>query len=156
MNITVTLLAQVIAFVLLIMFVNRYLWGPVSQMMADRQKRISEGLEAADKGKKDLELAEKKAGELIAEGKAQAANILAQAEKRAKEIMESAKDDARVESDRIINSARSEVEQEIQRAKEGLRGQVAALAAEGAGRILKKEIDADAHADLLNDLVSKI
>ena len=156
MNITVTLLAQVVAFVLLIMFVNRFLWGPMSQMMAERQKKISDGLEAADQGKKDLELAEKRAAEVIAEGKTQAATILAQAEKRAKEIVDAAKGDAKTEGDRILSAAKAEVDQEVNRAKEVLRTHVAGLAASGAGRILKKEIDAAAHEDLLKDLVAKI
>lgn len=156
MNITVTLFAQVLAFVLLIWFVNRYLWGPLSGLMAERQKRIADGLAAADKGKHELELAEKRAKEILLESKGQAAEILAQAEKRAAEIVEEAKGDARAEGERLLNAARAEIEQEANRAREQLRGQVVVLATAGAGKILRREIDPQAHADLMKDLVAQL
>jgi len=155
-NITATLLAQIVAFALLIWFVNKVLWGPVSKMMADRQKRIADGLAAADKGKHELVRAEERAKELLRDAKSQAAEIIAQADKRSNEIVEEAKHTARTESDRIKAAAEAELEQEVNRAKEQLRGQVAGVAVAGAQRILGKEIDAKAHGDLLKDLVAQI
>jgi len=156
MNITVTLFAQVAAFIALIYFVNKVLWVPMSTMLEDRQKRIADGLAAAEKGKKDQELAEKNAKQQIAEAKKQAAEIVSQAQKRSNDIVEEAKVIARVEADRIVTAANAEIEQEINRAKETLRKQVSSIAVAGASKVLKKEVDAKAHADLLNDLAAQI
>lgn len=156
MNITATLIGQMIAFVLLIWFVNKVLWGPLNNLLAERQKRIADGLAASEKGKHDLELSEKRAKEALVEAKSQAAEILAQAEKRASEIVEESKNEARAEGERIVNAAKAEIEQEVNRAKEQLRGQVATIAARGAGKILGREIDEKAHGDLLKDLVEQI
>ena len=156
MNITVTLFAQMVAFALLIWFVNKLLWGPLTAMMAERQKRIADGLAAAEKGKHEQELAEKRAKELLHTAKAQAAEIMTQAEKRAVEIVEEAKGQGRVEGERILTGARAEIDQELNRAKEALRGQVAAIAVAGAEKILSREIDAKTHGDLLNQLAARI
>ncbi|MGE0370302.1 MAG: F0F1 ATP synthase subunit B [Gammaproteobacteria bacterium] len=156
MNINATLIGQIIAFVLLIIFVNRLLWGPLNKMLADRQKRIADGLAAADKGKHELELSEKRAKDLIQEARVKAAEILAQSEKRASEIVEEAKADARTEAERLVTGAHAEIAQEVNRAKEQLRTQVSTLAAAGASKIIKREIDRRAHDDLLKDLVSQI
>lgn len=156
MNITATLIGQIVAFVLLIWFVNKFLWGPLSKMMADRQKRIADGLAAAERGKHEQELAEKHAKETLHKAKTQAAEIIAQAEKRASEIVEEAKGTGRVEAERLIIGARAEIDQEVNRAKEDLRGQVVTIAIAGAEKILGREIDAKAHGDLLNQLVAQI
>ncbi|MFP5344913.1 MAG: F0F1 ATP synthase subunit B [Gammaproteobacteria bacterium] len=156
MNITATLLGQIIAFVLLIWFVNKFLWGPLTGMMAERQKRIADGLAAADRGRRDLELAEKRARELLHKAKNDSAEVLAQAERRAVEIIEEAKGAARSEGDRIITGARAEIEQEANRAREKLRAEMVALAVAGAEKVLAREIDAKAHGDLLNQLVKQI
>ena len=156
MNITVTLFGQIAAFVLLIWFVNKVLWGPLNNLLAERQKKIADGLAAAEKGKHELELSEKRAKEAMHEAKTQAAEILAHAEKRANEIVEEAKNNARNEGERIITAAHAEIEQEVNRAKEQLRGQVAAIAISGASKILSREIDANAHNDLLKDLATQI
>jgi F-type H+-transporting ATPase subunit b len=155
-NITATLLAQIVGFVLLIWFVNRVLWGPVSSMLEQRQKRIADGLAAGEKGKHELEMAEKRAKEHLHEAKTKASEIINQAEKRANEIVEEAKQDARTEAERIVTAANAEIDQEVNRAKEALRSQVAGIAVSGAGKILKKEIDAKAHDKLLEDLVTQI
>jgi len=155
-NITVTLIAQMLAFGLLIWFVNKVMWGPLSGIMEARQKRIADGLAAAEKGKHEQELAEKRATELLKEAKDQAQEIVAQGQKRASEIVEEAKDTARAEGERIIAAANAELEREVNQAKEALRTQVAAIAVAGAEKILKREIDAKAHEDLLNDLAAQI
>ena len=156
MNITVTLFGQIAAFVLLIWFVKKVLWGPLTQLLAERQKRIADGLAAAEKGKHELELSEKRATEMLHEAKNKAAELLGQSEKRASEIVEEAKTDARAEGERLLGAAKAEIEQETNRAREQLRAQVATLAAAGAGKILKREIDQKAHNDLVKDLVSQI
>lgn len=156
MNITATLIGQIVAFILLIWFINRFLWGPLSSMMENRQKRIADGLAAAEKGRHELEAAEKHAQEQMQEAKNKAAEILAQAEKRANEIVEEAKGTGRTESERIVTAAHAQIDQEITRAREELRGQVVSIAVAGAEKILKREIDPKAHNDLLKDLVAQV
>jgi F-type H+-transporting ATPase subunit b len=155
-NITVTLLAQMIAFGLLIWFVNKVMWGPLSGIMEARQKRIADGLAAAEKGKHEEELAKKKAVEVLKEAKNQAADIVAQGQKRASEIVEEAKETARTEGERIVTSANADIEREINQAREALRVQVASIAVAGAEKVLKREIDAKSHDALLNDLAAEI
>ena len=156
MNITVTLFAQMIAFALLIWFVNKVMWGPLSGIMEARQKRIADGLAAAEKGKHEQELAEKRASEVLKEAKDQAAEIVAQGQKRASEIVEEAKETARAEGERIVTAANAEIEREVNQAKEALRAQVSVIAVAGAEKVLQREIDAKAHESLLNDLATKI
>jgi len=155
-NINATLLIQIIAFIALIWFVNKMLWGPLSKLMADRQKRIADGLSAAEKGKHELELAEKRAKEVLKDAKVQAQSILSQAEKRGSEIVEDAKLKASEEADRIKASAQAEIEQEASRAREELRQEVSALVVSGASKILHKEVDAAAHNDMLTALVKEL
>ena len=156
MNITATLFGQMVAFILLIWFVNRLLWGPLTAMMKAREKRIADGLAAGEKGRHDLELAEKHAKESLHKVKIQSAEILAQAERRASEIVEESKGNARAEGERIIAGAKAEIEQEVNRAKTELRTQVAAIAVSGAEKILGREIDAKAHSEVLKHLVAEI
>ena len=156
MSINATLLIQIIAFIVLIWFVNKVLWGPLSKLMEDRQKKIADGLSAAEKGKHELELAEQKAKEVLKEAKAQAQNVLSQAEKRGSEIVEDAKVKATEEADRIKATAQAEIEQEVSRAREELRKEVATIAVSGAEKILAKEIDAATHNDMLEALVKQI
>lgn len=156
MNINVTLFAQIVAFVLMIWFVNKVLWGPFTSLLAQRQKRIADGLAAAEKGKHDLDLAEKRVLEVMQEARSQAAELIAQSEKRASEIVEEAKADARAQGERLIEAAKAEIERESNRAREQLRAQVATLAAAGASKIIRREIDRKAHDDLLQDLASQI
>lgn len=156
MSINATLLIQIIAFIVLIWFVNKVLWGPLSKLMEDRQKKIADGLSAAEKGKHELELAEQKAKDVLKEAKAQAQNVLSQAEKRGSEIVEDAKVKATEEADRIKATAQAEIEQEVSRAREELRKEVATIAVSGAEKILAKEIDAATHNDMLEALVKQI
>ncbi len=156
MNITVTLIAQMAAFVLLIWFVNKVLWGPMNALLSERQKRIADGLAAADKGRHELELSEQRAVEALKEAKLKASEIISLSEKRANEIVEEAKDSARAEGERLLAASRAEIEQEYNRAKEDLRARVAEIALAGAERILKREIDRKAHDQVLQDLVKQI
>ncbi|MCK5639375.1 MAG: F0F1 ATP synthase subunit B [Gammaproteobacteria bacterium] len=156
MNITITLFAQMIAFIALVWLVNRYMWAPLSAMMEARQKRIADGLAAAEKGQHEQQLAEKRAKETLVEAKNQSSEIIAQAQKRASEMVEEAKDNARVEGERILTGAKAEIDREVNQAREALRTQVADVAMAAAGKVIKREINADAHSDLLNDLAKQI
>lgn len=156
MNVTATLFGQMITFAVLIWFVNRFLWGPLTQLMEQRNKRIADGLAAADKGRRELELAERQKDEIEREARRRASEILAQAEKRAAEIIDEAKTQARAEADRILTAARADVTQEVNRAREQLRESIASLAVLGAKRIIEKEIDPKAHAKLLESVVNQL
>lgn len=156
MNITATLFGQVVTFALLVWFIRRFLWDPMTRMMEDRKKRIADGLAAAERGKHEQELAEKRAIEVIHEAKAQAAEILAQAQKRSNEIIDEAKNSARSEGERLLAAANAEIEQEVNRAREQLRGQVVSLSVAGASKVLQREIDEKAHDQMLQDLVAQL
>lgn len=156
MNINATLLGQTIMFALFVWFCMKLVWPPIMRALEARRKQIADGLAAAERGKHDLELAEKRSAELLREAKEKAAEIIAQGDKRAAEIVEEAKEQAKVEAGRIVTAAKAEVEQEVFRAREQLRTQVSAVALAGAGKILGREIDAKAHNDLLEKLVAEI
>lgn len=156
MDINASLLGQAITFALLVIFTMKFVWPPLTNMMDERAKRIADGLAAADRGKQDLELAEKRAADKLREAKQQATDIIAQAEKRAAQIVDEAKDVARVEGERLIAGAKAEIDQEVYRAKESLRAQVADLAVAGAEKILRKEIDASKHAGLLASIQAEL
>ncbi len=156
MNVTATLIGQMLTFAVLVWFINRYLWDPMTRMMEDRRKRIADGLAAAERGKHEQELAERRAKEHIHEAKEKAAEIIAQAQRRANEMIEEAKEAARAEGERIKASANAEIDQEVNRAKQALRGQVVSLSVAGASRVLRREIDDKAHEELLKDLVAQI
>ena len=149
MNLNATLVAQLVVFFILAWFTMKFVWPPIVKALDERAKKIADGLEAAERGKHDLELATKRSAEALREGKEKASDVIGQAEKRALQIIEDAKAQAKVEADRVIAAAKAEIEQEATRAKEQLRERVADLAVAGAERILRREIDAKAHSDLL-------
>lgn len=156
MNINATLLGQAIMFALFAWFCMKFIWPPLTGALDARKKQIADGLAAAERGKLDMELASKRAAEMLREAKEKAAEIIAHGDKRASEIIEEAKAQAKVEGDRLLAGAKAEIEQEVFRAKEELRTQVSAIALAGAGKILSREIDAKAHNDLLEKLVAEI
>ena len=156
MNINLSLFAQAAAFALLIWFTVKFIWPPMLRAVEQRQKTIAEGLAAAERGKQDLELASKRADELIRQAKEQAQEILTQAEKRGAQLVEEAKLAAKNEGDRMLNAAKAELDQEVSRAKDSLRAQVAVLAIKGAEKILRREVDAQAHAELLKTVASEL
>jgi F-type H+-transporting ATPase subunit b len=156
MNINLTLFAQAVSFALLIWFTARFVWPPLLTAIEARQKTIADGLAAGERGKHELEISAKRATEVLRESKQQGSDIIAQAEKRASDIIEEAKAQAKIEADRIHVGAKAELEQEVFRAKEELRQQVAELAVAGAEKILRREIDAKAHADILNTVASQL
>ena len=152
MNINATLIGQILWFAFFIWFVMKVVWPYFQRIIAERQKTIADGLAAAERGREELESAGHRAHESLAEARDRAVEIIGHAEKRAAEIVEEAKRTAKAEGDRLIAGAKAEVERQATRAKEALREQVAALAVAGAGKILRREVDAKAHADLLAQL----
>lgn len=149
MNFNATIIGQTIAFAFFVWFCMKFVWPLLLGMIEAREKRIADGLAAAEKGEQKLADAEQKYNELVEEGKQQAANIIAQAHKRHDEIVEEAKGNAREEGERIKQSARSEIDQEREMAREALRKQVGELALQGAEQILMREVDRKAHNDVL-------
>lgn len=156
MNFNATLIGQSITFIFFVWFCMKYVWPPIMNALETRKKQIADGLAAADRGKHELELAARKAADNLRDAKAQAAEVLAQAEKRAAQIIEDAKNAAKAEGDRQIAAAQATIEMETNRAREGLREQVAQLAVAGAEKILRREINAQTHADLLNQLKAEL
>ncbi len=156
MNFSATLIGQMITFAVFVWFCMKFIWPPLIAALEERNARISEGLAAAQRGQQDLEEAEAKVKESLNEAKAQAQEIINQAQKRANEIVDDAKESAREEADKTVAAAGVEIEQQVSAAREQLRKEVSTIALAGAERILKREIDAKAHADVLDELVEQI
>ena len=156
MNLNATIIGQIIAFFLFAWFCQALVWPPLVKALADRQKKIADGLEAASRAGKDLEVAQEKAAEMLREAKTSAAGVIDQANKRANQIIDEAKDKAREEGVRIKAGAQAEIEQQISQAREQLRQQVATLAVAGAEKILQSSVDAKAHSELLNKLAASL
>ena len=156
MNITATLIGQTITFFLFVWFCMKLVWPPIMNALATRKQQIADGLAAGERGKHELELASKRATDNLRESKAKAAEVIAQAEKRAAQIVDEAKGVAKTEGDRLIVAAKAEIDQEATRARESLRESVATLAVAGAEKILRREVDATAHADLLEAIKKEL
>lgn len=156
MNLNATFIGQIVAFAIFIYLTQRFVWPPIVAAMAERSKRIADGLQAADRAEKDLELAQKKVVEQLTVAKKEAAAIIDQANKRAIEIVEEAKAKALVEADRVKASAQAEIELATTRAKEELRSKVVVLALAGAEKILESSIDQNAHNELVNKLAAQL
>ena len=156
MNINMTLIGQTIAFAIFVWFCIKYVWPPISNALHERQKKIADGLDAASRATRDLELAQERAEQTLRESKEQASQILEQANKRSAQMIEEAREQARAEGERLVANARSEIEQEINRAKDELRAQVSHLAIVGAERGLEASVDEKAHRDLLDKLAAEL
>ena len=156
MNINLTLFAQAIVFAAFIWLTKAFIWPRMLQVIEERQKTIADGLAAAERGKKSLEVSTRQAEESVKQGRNRAADIVTQAEKRAVQVVEEAKVAAKAETDREKAAAKAEIEQEVSRAREQLREHVAALAVAGAEKILRREVDAKAHADLLDGIKKQL
>ncbi|MCP3688215.1 MAG: F0F1 ATP synthase subunit B [Gammaproteobacteria bacterium] len=156
MNFNATLIGQTITFIVFVWFCMKYIWPPLMAALEERNARITEGLAAAERGQKDLEEAKSKIGDNLNEAKQQAQEIINQAQKRANEIVDGAKDIAREEADKIKNSATADIDQQVNSAREHLRKEVSVIALAGAEQILKREVNADTHAAVLDELVAQI
>ncbi len=156
MNINGTLVAQAIVFALLVLFTMKFVWPPIAAALDERASKIAEGLAAADKAKSELTVANKRVEEELAKSRNESAVRLAEAERRAHAMIEEAKGKAAAEGAKIIAAAHAESEQQSIKAREVLRDQVAALAVKGAEQILRKEVNASVHADLLGRLKTEL
>lgn len=156
MNINATIIGQMLSFLLFVAFCMKFVWPAIIGAMAEREKRIADGLENADKAGRDLELAKEEAARKLRTAKEEAAGIIEQANKRASQIVEEAKELAREEGERLKTSAQAEIDREKNRAKEELRKQVASLVLVGAERVLEVSIDASQHASMLDKLAAEL
>jgi len=156
MSITGTLIVQIIVFLLLVGFTMKFIWPPITAALDERAAKVREGLSAADKAKAELASANKRIEEELSSARTDAAQRLADAERLAQSMVEEAKSRASEEGAKIVAAARAEAEQEASKARETLREQVAALAVRGAEQILRREVDARTHADLLGQLRAQL
>ena len=156
MNINSTLFLPAVVFAILVWFTMKYVWPPITKALDERAQKISDGLAAADKAKSELTSANKRGAEELAKTRTETATRLADAERRGQAIIEEAKARATEEANKIVAAARAEAEQQTVKARETLREQVATLAVKGAEQILRKEVNAGVHADLLSRLKTEL
>ncbi len=156
MNITVTLIVQMLVFAILIWITMSFIWPIILGAMNEREKKIAAGLAAAEQGQKDLSEAKSRAEDVIKEARTRALAIESQARTQANQIIEEARKAASLEGEKELAKAKSQIELESNRARDSLRGQVVSLAVAGAKRVLEKEIDAKAHGELLDQLAAKL
>lgn len=156
MSINATFFAQLTVFFLLVIFTMKFVWPPIAKALDERAQKIADGLAAADRAKSELSVANKRVEEELAKSRNESASRLADAERRAQAIVEEAKAKATEEGNKIIAAAKVEAEQQTVKARETLREQVAALAVKGAEQILRKEVNAGVHADLLGRLKTEL
>jgi F-type H+-transporting ATPase subunit b len=156
MNINLTLFGQMLTFVIFVWFTKRYIWTPIIAALEERKGKIADGLSAAERGQQQQELAKDRALEELKGAKSQAAEIVNQAQKRAAEIIDEAKENATSEGKRILAAAQAEIEQEANRTREALRSKVGELAITGAEKILRREINADTHSEVISAVSSQL
>ena len=156
MNINATLFAQAIVFAVLVWFTMKFVWPPIAKALDERAVKIAEGLAAADKARTDLAAANQRVEEELNKSLNDSATRLADAERRAQALIEEAKARATDEASKIVASARQEAQAEIHKVREALRDEVAALAVKGAEQILRREVNAGVHAELLNRLKAEL
>src|SRR4051812_4175458 len=156
MNITATLFAQAAVFALFIAFTVKFIWPYMLRAIEARQKTIADGLAAAEQGRRSLESSTRQAEDALAQARGRAAEILSQAERRGAQLIEEARGAAKEEGGREMAAAKAEIAQQLTRAREQLRDQVASLAVAGAEKILRREIDAKAHAELLDSIKQQL
>jgi F-type H+-transporting ATPase subunit b len=156
MDINLTLVGQLITFLILVWFTMKYVWPPITKTMHDREKKIAAGLEAAERSQRELEMAEHKAQTIIREARQQANQIIEQANLHSAQLVEEAKSNAKIEGQRMIELAQNDINLEISQAKEMLKTHLARLAITGAEKIIRRSLDSAAQQDLMNQLASEI
>lgn len=156
MSLNATLIAQIIVFLILVWFTMKFIWPPIVRAMDERARRIAEGLEAADRARKELADANTRADDEVKKARAEAAVIIERANQQAGQIVEKARADALQEAAKQKAQAQADIDNMAHRARAELRGQVAALAVRGAEKILEREVDAETHKALLDQLVAEI
>ena len=156
MSITGTLIVQMIVFLILVGFTMKFVWPPIAKALDERAQKIAAGLAASDKAKAELASANQRVEQELVKSRNETTSLLADAERRAQQIVEEAKGRATLEANKIVTAAHAEAEQQSVRAREVLREQVAALAVKGAEQILRREVNAGVHADLLDRLKTEL
>ena len=156
MGFNITLIGQMITFMVFVGITMKWIWPPIMKALRERQDNIAEGLASAERGKRELELAKHKSADILRDAKLQAAKTIDQANKRAQQIIEQSKEDARVEGQRLIDLAQVEIAQERETAKESLRQEVASIALAGAEKILGKQIDDAANNHIIEQLLAEV
>lgn len=156
MNLNATLIGQMVTFAVFVWFCLKYVWPPLMQALEERKAKIADGLAAAERGQKDLELAQARVSTDLKDAKQQAQDIINQANKRASEMVDEAKETAREEAEKIKATAAADIEQQINTAREQLRKEVGVIALAGAEQILKREVDAESHGKVLDEMMAQI
>ena len=156
MDLNATFFGQMITFIVFVWFTMKFVWPPIIKALEERKQKIADGLAAAERGKRELELAHHKAAEYIRDAKIQAAHIIEEANKRGSGIVEEAKNNARVEGDRLITLSKAEIDKDLQKAKQELKNRIAFIAMSGAEKILEHNIDKAANSELLDKLITEI
>ncbi|TDJ36016.1 MAG: F0F1 ATP synthase subunit B [Gammaproteobacteria bacterium] len=156
MDLNLTLIGQTIAMIVFVWFCMKFIWPPIMNAIEERQTQIADGLAAAERGQQSLDKAQAEADDVVGDARKQATMILDQAHARANEIVAEGKADGSKERERQVAAARAEIEQEANRARKELRGQVSAIAVASAEKILRREIDGKAHADILSKLAAEL
>ncbi|MFN3234832.1 MAG: F0F1 ATP synthase subunit B [Gammaproteobacteria bacterium] len=156
MDINLTLLGQMLTFAIFVWFTMKFIWPPVTKALKERQKRIADGLDAAEQGHRDLELAQRKSVEILRDAKAQASHIIEEANKRSGEIVESGKENAREEAQRIVANAHKQIEQDVVKTKSDLQKQLGGLAIQIAEKILQQSIDENKHKSLIEETAKEL
>jgi F-type H+-transporting ATPase subunit b len=155
-SINATLIAQILVFGILIWFTMKFIWPPLAKAMDERAQRIADGLSAAERAQAELKDADNRAADEVKKARVQASEIIDRAQQQANQILDKAKADTLLETARLKATAQSEIDGMVGKARENLRGQVAALAVQGASKIIQREINPDAHKQLLDQLVAEI
>lgn len=156
MNINLSLIGQMIVFATFVLFTMKFIWPHIAKALEEREKTIADGLAAAERGQRDLELAQHKVTEMLRDAKLQAADIMEKASQRAVRIVEDAKEQARKDGEHLLKLARTEVEQEKVRARADLQKEISNIAVAGASKILGKKIDQSANNDIINQLIAEV
>ena len=156
MDINVTLIVQMLVFAAFVLFTMKLVWPPLSKALEERQEKIADGLSAAERGRKELELAQHRVKDELKQAKIQAAEIIEKANKRAALILDEAKEDAKAEAQKVLKLGKEQLQQDVNHAKDSLRKQVAQLAVAGAEKILRREIDKKQNTALLDELIEEI
>jgi F-type H+-transporting ATPase subunit b len=156
MNLNLTLLGQMLTFALFVWFTMKYVWPPITKALSDRQKKIADGLAAADQGQRSLELADRKVAELMREAKLKSAHIVEEANKRAQHMVNQAKESAKEEGQKIIQHAHAQIELDVMKARQELQSHVGRLAVDVAEKLLKRTIDIEKHQQFIDEAIKEV
>lgn len=156
MNLNATLLGQVITFSIFVWFTMKFIWPPVIKALEERQKKIAEGLDASERGKRSLELSKQEAAKILHDAKIESSSIVDQANLRGEKLVENARTQGKIESQRLVERGQAEIEQNVEKAKIDLRNRVLEISLSIASKILEEKIDKERHEKMINDLINQV